>query len=670
MTTYSTGNPIGSTDSRDRLDNSENFDKAINSIDATWDDRLGVTRDTFEGALSKLSFYRVGTFAAGHTLTNMRQTLEYDGHEYSWAGTFPKVVAAGATPATSGGIGTGAWINRTDATLRQELGVVVKRYKTVSDLISDVNLSEGDLVEWDAYYANENGGGNDGVVIPTAIPDAGRFIALSNGLFVESLFTNRKVTINHFGARRGYSYDSTAAIDAAINAFGSSTPLFAECGDYKYSGKQFKIADFGQAISLNPADDGGVVTIKFFDVPSTESCVKIVGLNYSRWNLDGIVFDCNTTGLDGVEINSGDRFKLGCEIKNPQRDALFINCSLDYQWLENADFRILFDSVGRHAVHIVIGGTTATFFNEAVWRQCELRGVSQRYNGGAFICAEITGTWSGSSVTAMKFLECNLDAQRSVSVANGFDISPNPIILRYHPGASNIFDSWDVDTGGWESTSGVSDVRSPYLVLVEDDGAAMGARARGWRISSLVPYGWSGYQPHPRMEDYNYHDKLYGRHLIRNLNSSWIQQDISTGTTVNIDIALPHVQIPCVNTQASRTKVHDSLEINFSYAKYASVVSAFFGLYKTELNLYYGVAGADQYSAFAYELLNANSGYFTVNSVTILNADKTTTLNRANPPAFARLNVTTSSSWGSDGGGITAYLTALIKSSSHNEYHP
>ena len=121
MTTYNTGNPIGSTDSRDRLDNSENFDIALNTHNATWVDRLGVTRDSFEGRLAKGSFYRVGTFAAGYTLTNMRQTLEYDGHEYSWAGTFPKSVAAGSTPATSGGIGAGAWVDRTDVSLRLDI---------------------------------------------------------------------------------------------------------------------------------------------------------------------------------------------------------------------------------------------------------------------------------------------------------------------------------------------------------------------------------------------------------------------------------------------------------------------------------------------------------------------------------------------------------------------
>ena len=121
MTTFNTGNPIGSTDARDLSDNAENFDTALGTTAPTWVDRLGVTRDSFEGRLAKGSFYRVGTFSAGYTLTNMRQTLEYGGHEYSWAGTFPKVVAAGSTPATSGGIGAGAWVDRTDATLRSDL---------------------------------------------------------------------------------------------------------------------------------------------------------------------------------------------------------------------------------------------------------------------------------------------------------------------------------------------------------------------------------------------------------------------------------------------------------------------------------------------------------------------------------------------------------------------
>lgn len=147
MTTFNTGNPIGSTDARDLSDNAENFDTALGTTESTWVDRFGVTRDSFEGGLAKGSFYRVGTFAAGYTLTNMRQTLEYGGHEYSWAGTFPKVVAASSTPATTGGIGAGAWVDRTDVTLRGELSandgaslIGKESGGTVQDLINQTEL--------------------------------------------------------------------------------------------------------------------------------------------------------------------------------------------------------------------------------------------------------------------------------------------------------------------------------------------------------------------------------------------------------------------------------------------------------------------------------------------------------------------------------------------------
>ena len=41
MTTYNTGNPIGSTDPRDLYDNAENFDSAMHTPGTTWTDRLG-----------------------------------------------------------------------------------------------------------------------------------------------------------------------------------------------------------------------------------------------------------------------------------------------------------------------------------------------------------------------------------------------------------------------------------------------------------------------------------------------------------------------------------------------------------------------------------------------------------------------------------------------------
>ena len=119
--TFNTGNPIGSTDARDRSDNSENLDLAVNSLALTFEDRLGVTRDTLEGIYQKSAYYRAGTFDAGYILTNNRQTLAYGNIEYSWSGTFPKVVPPSSSPATTGGIGAVAWIDRTQETLRSDL---------------------------------------------------------------------------------------------------------------------------------------------------------------------------------------------------------------------------------------------------------------------------------------------------------------------------------------------------------------------------------------------------------------------------------------------------------------------------------------------------------------------------------------------------------------------
>ena len=224
MTTFNTGNPIGSTDARDLSDNAENFDTALGTIAPTWVDRLGVTRDSFEGRLAKGSFYRVGTFAAGYTLTNMRQTLEHDGHEYSWSGAFPKVVAAGATPETSGGIGAGAWVDRADVTLRTELNVVVKLFNSVAEMVVDTALQVGQVVETIGYYSGELAelrkpiSGNRYVIVSagTGGHDGGSFIALNNGLQAKGIFPHG-VNVQQFGAKGDGVHDNTSAFQNALN---------------------------------------------------------------------------------------------------------------------------------------------------------------------------------------------------------------------------------------------------------------------------------------------------------------------------------------------------------------------------------------------------------------------------------------------------------------------
>ena len=62
-----------------------------------------------------------GSFIYGAYVFSSDCIVGYNDSFMQWQGDTPKVVAAGATPATSGGIGAGAWVDRTDETLRTDL---------------------------------------------------------------------------------------------------------------------------------------------------------------------------------------------------------------------------------------------------------------------------------------------------------------------------------------------------------------------------------------------------------------------------------------------------------------------------------------------------------------------------------------------------------------------
>src|SRR5690625_1319005 len=66
MTSYNTGNPIGSKDPRDLYDNAENLDTAVNDVENdTWKDRFGRSRKTMSGMERQFDAaedYREATF--------------------------------------------------------------------------------------------------------------------------------------------------------------------------------------------------------------------------------------------------------------------------------------------------------------------------------------------------------------------------------------------------------------------------------------------------------------------------------------------------------------------------------------------------------------------------------------------------------------------------------
>ncbi|MDM3063456.1 hypothetical protein [Citrobacter sp. CK180] len=141
MTTYNTGNPLGSAAAKDLYDNAENLDHlAIDQENETWPDRLGKERktwhgmevgfqeivneyseqleeltDEFEETIASLGWVQMGNYAPGMVISSRNQIVFYNGYWYAWRGDLPHTTA-GATPVEDGGIWSeanpdGMWVN-------------------------------------------------------------------------------------------------------------------------------------------------------------------------------------------------------------------------------------------------------------------------------------------------------------------------------------------------------------------------------------------------------------------------------------------------------------------------------------------------------------------------------------------------------------------------------
>lgn len=128
MTTYATGNPLGSKDPRDLYDNAENFDAAMNDrVNTTWNDRFGVTRPTLKWYEEQFNYFLAGSgfenpplmYVDGSPLTVDRATqiIDRGGNLYSvkLPSSFPVVLSGDWSE------DEGLLVVRGDQSLRQEI---------------------------------------------------------------------------------------------------------------------------------------------------------------------------------------------------------------------------------------------------------------------------------------------------------------------------------------------------------------------------------------------------------------------------------------------------------------------------------------------------------------------------------------------------------------------
>lgn len=104
----------------------------------------------------------VDSFQDGATLNYWNEVLRWelpdgDGEYYRWDGALPKVVPPGSTPASTGGIGEGAWLSVGDASLRTDLNSsVVGKGASLVKLESGMSVQDWteSLILQDALYAD------------------------------------------------------------------------------------------------------------------------------------------------------------------------------------------------------------------------------------------------------------------------------------------------------------------------------------------------------------------------------------------------------------------------------------------------------------------------------------------------------------------------------------
>jgi len=122
--------PVPSEKPQDQKFNAGKIDEFVTSLVNIYIDRLGNKHYTIEGlrwlaqqAIAQYGWIPIGTFQAGATLTLPNQIIKdtTDGEYYRWDGDLPKVIPAGSTPESTGGVGAGFWISVGDSSLRSLL---------------------------------------------------------------------------------------------------------------------------------------------------------------------------------------------------------------------------------------------------------------------------------------------------------------------------------------------------------------------------------------------------------------------------------------------------------------------------------------------------------------------------------------------------------------------
>lgn len=170
MTTYNTGNPVGSVDVRDLYDNAQNLDNFSNGTADKYADRFGVSRQSLQGIRNASQYQVLGAYAAGLVFTSQNQVFSYIGEFYAPGPsiTLPYTTTGAGAPEIAKFRSVGDAVLRSDLAINNNVAkgaaLVGFRLRTVhSRLDDDVHVGDYDTTggaDWTAAFTAASAAAN------------------------------------------------------------------------------------------------------------------------------------------------------------------------------------------------------------------------------------------------------------------------------------------------------------------------------------------------------------------------------------------------------------------------------------------------------------------------------------------------------------------------------
>jgi hypothetical protein len=318
-----------------------------------------------------------GSFEDGGTVTLSTDVLwdKTDKKIYSWGGTLPKVVRARSTPATTGGVSAGAWVDRTQDTLKSELMSIYGSGMIGSEYTGTIKQTLTKVLTPEMFLAV-----GDGVTDDTAAFNALDAFLYANRTTPFNIVLNNTYIVNPTGC---------------THAFGSSNArLFSlYCAGSKVSGIGLVKVSSAFSYSSTPGSEFYWAVVRSF--ANDCLCTEIgfngngkhtgSGYNPSITNIRFELFAC--LGVASVTQYSNNQV-VGCRGKDFGGQAVSIQYCDDAKALRNSFY-------GHTGIAISAGSNPVIAFN--VSRNCYDAHIGLNGGSNASVCFNYSDTTSNGS---------------------------------------------------------------------------------------------------------------------------------------------------------------------------------------------------------------------------------------------------------------------------------